>query len=238
MQNMHVLCLDLRTKRWLKQSGHRYRQLKTSGYFWECWWARAVSSYSWRDRHSMKNLLFLSPNQPPSSLQQRFSSSYAQDIVTDFEPPECMNYTENQWTAFVKRRLLDISPYLCNPGSTSRTWAPVFLHEDDFLLSSSSFAGWLNLLYNLYLVIALWSFEELWFWHWKTLLCNTWFSTGRGRLDWKKFSMQHGCRWDLFSPSWYWALWQHFWTAFSTGGKATTVSAVYTYISTHPVLLR
>lgn len=136
----------------------------------------------------MKNLLFLSPNQPPSSLQQRFSSSYAQDIVTDFEPPECMNYTENQWTAFVKRRLLDISPYLCSPGSTSRTWAPVFLHEDDFLLSSSSFAGWLNLLYNLYLVIALWSFEELWFWHWKTLLCNTWFSTGRGRLDGKSLA--------------------------------------------------
>lgn len=103
---------------------------------------------------------------------------------------------------------------------------------------SSSFAGWLNLLYNLYLIIALWSFEELWFWHWKTLLCNTWFSTGRGRLEWKKFSMQHGCRWGLFSPSWCWALWQQFWTAFSTGGKATTVSAVHAYISTDPVLLR
>lgn len=238
MQNVHVLCLDSRTKRWLKQSGRRYRQLKTSGYFWECWWARAVSSYSWRDRHSMKNLLFLSPNQPPSSLQQRFSSSYAQDIVTDFEPP-------NVWTT-----LKTSGQHLLKGDSwtsllTCAAQAPQVEHGLLYFYMkmisschSSSFAGWLNLLYNLYLVIALWSFEELWFWHWKTLLCNTWFSTGRGRLDWKKFSMQHGCRWDLFSPSWCWALWQHFWTAFSTGGKATTVSAVYTYISTHPVLLR
>lgn len=122
---------------------HRYRQLKTSGCFWECWWARAASSCSWRDRHFMKNLLFLSPNQPPTSLQQRFSSSCAQDIVTDFEPPECMNYTENQWTAFVKKRLLDISPYLCSADSTSRTWTPVFLYEDDFLLSFIQFC-WLT----------------------------------------------------------------------------------------------
>lgn len=89
---------------------------------------------------------------------------------------------------------------------TCAAWAP---QEEHGLLCfyikiisschSSSFAGWLNLLCNLYLIIALWSFEELWFWHWRILLCNIWVSTGRGRLEWKRFSMQHCCRWGLFS---------------------------------------
>lgn len=127
MQNVHMLCLDLRTKRWLNQGGRRYRQLKTFDYFCERWRDKAVSSCSWRDRHSRKNLLFLSPHQAPISPQQRFNSSYAQNIVIDFEPAESVNCTENWWTAFVERRLLDISPYLCCPGSTSRTWASVFL---------------------------------------------------------------------------------------------------------------
>lgn len=129
---MDVLCLYLRTKRWLKQNFHRYRQLETSGYFWEHWWARAVSSYSWRDRHSPQISL------PPLSSKH---SSNAQDFVTDFDPLECMNYTENQWTIFIEWRFLDISLYLYSLSSTSRTWAPVFLHY--FLLSFIQFC-WLT----------------------------------------------------------------------------------------------
>lgn len=148
----------------------------------------------------------------------------------------------NVWTI-----LKTSGQYLLNGDSwtflcTCAAWAPQVEHGllYFYIISSchsSSFAGWLNLLYNLYLIIALWSFEELWFWHWRILLCNLWVSTDGGRLEWKRFSMQHGCRWGLFSSS-CWALWQYFWIAFSPRGKVTTVSAVNTYISTHPVLLR
>lgn len=108
------------------------------------------------------------------------------------------------------------SLYLCSPNSTSRTWAPLF-----FTLRLFSLA--------IHPVLKNFGFGT------KKLLCNTGFWTGRGRLEWKRFSIQHG--WGQFSP-WCWALWQYFWIAFSTRGKATTVSAVNTYTSTHPVLLR
>lgn len=74
-QNVHVLCLDSRIKRKLKQGAQRYRQLKTSGHSWKHWQARAVISYSWRDRCSTKDPLFLSPNKSSISLQQRINFS-------------------------------------------------------------------------------------------------------------------------------------------------------------------
>lgn len=59
----------------------------------------------------MRNSLFLSPNKPSTSLQQRFIVNYAEGIVTDFEHHACMNYNEIRWTAFVKNGLLDLSSY-------------------------------------------------------------------------------------------------------------------------------
>jgi len=82
---------------------------------------------------------FYFPDKPSTSLQQILNFSYVQDIVTDFEHPECMNCTENQWIAFVKNGLLDVSSYTCSPASLSRTWALVFLDEDDVLWSFIQF---------------------------------------------------------------------------------------------------
>ena len=58
-------------------------------------------------------------------------------------------------------------------------------HSSSFVFLPT--AGCLSRLYNLYLIIAVWSLEER-FWHWKALLRNTWFSPGRGRLEWKNLA--------------------------------------------------